>query len=153
MSRSMTTLIEDWLIRFAGDGALRRDDIHIDRIDTKYQRRTSWIDGGLACLEAAASATRDTSPPITVAIELFLKNAQQKNAPLEASLRELRMSATPPALVAYHAGAAPWSSDSSFARLVDSFALPNSFQAEFYIQEWFDEEDQEFDRRLWIVAV
>jgi hypothetical protein len=131
-----------------------RSDRHIDMFDARFREPDSWVEGGTACFAAAVRAVAEGGEPCVLALEYFLKPG---NCPFQGEITSLadlsgRLSHTPPLIAFYRLGAEPNWGASSFQRL-DDIAWPFAGSSgRIYLQEWRDEEDEDFDRRFWLVA-
>lgn len=133
-----------------------RDDLHIDDIDPEFTDQVVWLGAAVDCLVAAASSVVVHDWPITVAMEFFIEPSGSPEDIGALGLDELstRWSPTPPALTVYRRGVEPWTAKSSFTRVqleINDHRL-HELQVDAYFQEWFDDADRIYDKRLWLVV-
>ena len=145
--------IAEFVEKFCADlPTISRDDVHIDELGATYRDREEWFRGGLICFEEAVEAQRECRWPITIAVEFFLKPEMQRRGPPEVlDPIQLQFSHTPPAVTFFLSGTEPWRVGSGFTELPRRLA-PTVQCKLILFQEWFDEEDGWYDRRLWVVA-
>jgi hypothetical protein len=144
--------IAPWLREFASKQELRRDDRHIDEIDASYTDRRRWIGAALLCYSVALESVRSDRLPVIVAMQFFLKPSSAPKGLDATSAQRLQLSWTPPALTLFRRGFEPWTGNDAFVAVELETGLPEGALDAVYYQEWFDESDADFDRRLWIVG-
>jgi len=149
--------LETWLNEFAARTRdTIREDVHIDELDARYRDRHTWLRGGVECLSSAASRISAHRWRITPAMEFFIEPSGLTDEVSAVNLAELssRWSHTPPALTVYRCGNEPWKADTAFkpiqVELNDDSVSGLRIRA--YFQEWFDDADQVYDKRLWLVV-
>ena len=129
-----------------------RDDVHIDELSDAYRDRREWFRGALVCFDEAVEARNRCRWPITIAVEFFLKPEMQRGGPPEVlDASKLQFSQTPPAVTFYRSGTEPWRTNPGFTELPRTLAPTDSCKLLLF-QEWYDEEECDYDRRLWIVS-
>lgn len=150
-----TKSIEQWLAGFAqSDDSLLRDDVHVERIDEMLRDREHWVGGALAILREARQIRAARSWRFTVAIEFFL-TAHIPAAGMSIMTADdlgRQLSWTPPALTVYKKGHEPWRESSHFRDVTPQIDATVSSEGRVLFQEWFDEGEGNFDRRLWVVS-
>lgn len=149
--------IDAWLRKFMDDSEhRRRDDLHVDQIDAVFRDPSAWATAAVQCLRVAARVAEEQSWPITVAVELFLRPGSSHESLDVVDLDQLsdRWSHTPPALVVYRNGAEPWTKSESFERvgLTIDISVSDKLMIQSYFQQWYDESEGNYDRRLWLVG-
>lgn len=149
--------IAGWLREFVDNSEHRqRDDLHVDQIDAAFRDPSTWATAAVDCLLAAAQVVAERSWPITVAIELFLQPGNSYEVLDVVGLDQLsnRWSHTPPALTVYRNGAEPWTKSKAFepVGLTIDKSSGNKTTIQSYFQQWYDEAEGDYDRRLWLVA-
>jgi hypothetical protein len=153
-SSTLIARLQGWMGDFASDPGRSRDDIHIDKLDERFQSDSTWVEGAQVTLAAARRVADSRSLPVTLAVEIFLAEG---TLPLRSDFRvvhellSLGLSWTPPSLVAYKPGEEPWVADASFHRVDASVESDWGSGAHAYFQEWYDTAESSYDRRLWIV--
>lgn len=149
--------VDAWLRAFMDNPERpRRDDVHLDQLDPAFRDPSVWATAAVECLVIAAQVVGDRSWPITVAVEFFLQPGRAYE-PLDAvELSELsnRWSHTPPALTVYRDGAEPWAKSESFkpAGIATGKSGGDKLMFQSFFQQWYDEAEGDYDRRLWLVA-
>lgn len=151
-SMSLQARIRDWLQRFTATPERIRDDLHVDQIDTRFKNRDMWADAAVTCLQLGVDTARAERLRVIVAVEFFLETSPEPVGYQGGRVHDLRFSWTPPALTVFRADAAPWTKSDAFAHVEAETGLPRDVANQVFYQEWFDESDGDYDRRLWIVG-
>lgn len=154
-SSTMYDRIEKWIDGFIANRAFERDDVHVDQLDERYRSRDAWLRGALLALTSAAAITARKNLPITVAVEFFLREGDVPGTLHLRSLDDLsseNFSWTPPALTIYRRGDEPWRTQSLFAPIELSCGRQAASWSKALLQEWYDEAEGNYDRRLWLVV-
>ncbi len=146
-----TVELERWLASFATSHQ-NRDDIHIDEIDKAFKQKSEWLRGASDTLARARALRVAHGWDMSLAMELFLSAVRKRTVPKLATDKDItqQWSWTPPQLVAYARGHEPWShSPEAFVPLEPAYRPSVLSTIRVLYQEWFDEEEQAYDRRLW----
>jgi len=147
--------IEKWIDTFMANRASERDDVHIDQLDDKYHSAETWLDGALAALASAAAIVNERELSVTVAVELFMREGDKPGTLQLHSLEDLSSSSfswTPPSLTIYRRGSEPWRHENRYVPIQLSRGSQAPPWKRALFQEWFDEAEGNYDRRLWLVA-
>ncbi len=149
---AMHDIITDWLTEFAAQKERLRDDVHVDQISAEFKDRHTWADAAVQCFSVASRAARAGRLPVTVAMELFLESTQTAESFAGGPIQNLALSWTPPALTVYQRGVEPWNGVDAFQRVSVDTGVVAEGEVMVLFQEWFDEVEADYDRRLWLVA-
>lgn len=141
-----------WLAAFAAQSERSRDDLHVDQINAAFKDRQTWADAGMQCFTSAVRVARAEKMPITVAMEFFLESTEAPEGFAGGRLQDMAFSWTPPALTVYHKGTEPWIGGTGFEPVATLAGLPYKDGVTALFQEWFDESEGDYDRRLWLIA-
>src|SRR5581483_1770754 len=104
--------IETWMSECIQRGGIERyDELHIDRIDSAWRKRATWISASLEVLQLAASI-KDSAGyrELSVVLALSLQSTPQRKRVDFTSEGELeeRLGHTPPSLYIFPEGKEPW---------------------------------------------
>jgi hypothetical protein len=152
----MKERIREWIDSFVADSTRERDDIHLDRLDDDYRPAPMWLNGALAVLSTAERHVRERSLPVTVAVEMFLREQAEPVGLRLSSLADLApgdYSWTPPALTIYRHGTEPWNTTTGYTPVELSTRGLSAPSMRILFQEWYDGAEGNYDQRLWLVAV
>ena len=114
-----TTVIESWLLsNIKNRGYERDDELHIDRIDQKWQGRESWFSGGLDAFRIAVGIRDKLAPGFSIAVAFSLTADLR---PYNRDFRKLteieaELSSPPPSLYLFQKGDEPWMRTDSSSR-------------------------------------
>jgi hypothetical protein len=143
--------LERWLASFATSNE-NRDDIHIDEIDKAFEQKSEWLRGASDTLATALALRVAHSWDMSLAMELYLSAVLKRTVPELTTDKEItqQLSHTPPQLAAYARGHEPWThSPEAFVPLEPAYRPSVLPTVRILYQEWFDQEEQDYDRRLW----
>ena len=141
--------VSHWLESFAAS-RLIRDDIHVDMLS--FKEKGKWIRGAAKVLEEAREARSSQRLDVSLAIQFYLVSSEQPLLRTPSTLEELthHLSRTPPALCVYAPSHEPWKLYPEAFKALDQALRPTSpSPIRVLFQEWFDAEEQDFDRRIW----
>ena len=135
------------------DSSLNRRDVHVDQLSASALDRNQWLRAAFDSFSASVAVRDENGWPTVIAIEFFLQRAGERrgtpNELYETVGNELGF--VPPSLTLFRPGGEPWRIGSGFVELSRTLALDARYD-HIYFQEWYDEEDAEYDRRLWVVS-
>ena len=151
-STSTQFVIRNWLRAFATSTERNRDDLHVDQINSEFKNPRRWSEAGVQCLHLAFDAVQSENLPVTVAMEFFLAASQEPTGYSGGRVQDLRFSWTPPALTVFRPDAVPWRQSDAFTPVEADTGLPEGVVGRVLYQEWFDESEGDYDRRLWLVG-
>jgi hypothetical protein len=103
-------IIGQWMLRIIADnGVDRYDDLHIDRIDSAWAEKNSWIEHGLKAFQIAVAARDRNSAPFTVGLGFSLNADGEENGVNFQTRAELsaRLNSSPPSLYLFRRGSEP----------------------------------------------
>jgi hypothetical protein len=143
--------VRHWLESFARRGQTR-DDIHLDHVDRSLKDKSEWLRGAAECFGAARELRSASKWDVSLAIQFYLTSSADRLLVRPTTAKDLsaQLSHTPPALVAYKPSHEPWKlHPDAFVAIDDAFRPPELSSTRVLFQEWFDDEEQDFDHRLW----
>jgi hypothetical protein len=147
--------IETWMRETIRSGGYRKFvDLHIDQIHPLFTRQEEWISGSLQCLEAAQMLRNRFDWPFIVAIGMSLESGELPRGLTFTTFGELAadLDPSPPSLYLFEKSDSPWQSDSTCRELRNDLHLPGNLPTRSFLQEWWDENDGEFRRTVWIAG-
>lgn len=151
-----TLRVQEWLRRaIALSGAQSFIDLHIDDVDDCWRSRDKWLDGAADCLRLAIRVIRDEASTWEVAIGMSLT---PHSVPIGISARSSddlvhEFDSSPPSLYVFESGTGPWYGDSGSVRKLEGTSWLPGISTQAYFLEWWDHNDDEFRRALWVIPV
>lgn len=141
--------IHEWIqkaVFAAADADLH--DVHIDRLDVRFRRRTSWIEGGLQCLTIASSLVHARKWPIQVALAVSLRPRRTPRRRPPSTLVEIERAVdwAPPSLFISSGETAPWTESVCTALEIEEVK-----NVKVHYCHWFHSDDAEFRSSCWFV--
>jgi len=106
-------IIEKWILSIMnGNGIERFEDLHIDRIDSRWKDRSLWIEKGVQVLKLAAAIRDDRGLSLTVALAFSLIATNEVSGIDFNDISELEklLDWSPPSIYLFHLGEEPWAS-------------------------------------------
>ena len=104
-------VIEKWMLAVIDDdGIERHDDLHIDRIDSRWKDRELWVSGALEVFQIAKSLRGHHLSQFTLSVAFSLRDGRRNLGPNFRTLKafERRMDWMPPSLYLFRKGLEPW---------------------------------------------
>ena len=146
-------VIEAWMVSILQDGGIDRcDDLHIDTIDKKWNKREHWLDAGLLAFQLALSLKQKHASDTTLSLAYSLESGEQRRGIDFHSPREVeaQFNWSPPSLYLFHRGAEPWIKD--HADILDAsklFGESHSARICYYF-EFRAEGESEYSRSVFL---
>jgi hypothetical protein len=125
---------------------------HVDRLNSNYREKHSWIDGALVLLRDGSHLIRDVSDLATLAACIHLRSEPVPLGVNFTSLDELsdELSDTPPSLYLFPKGKEPWIDPrEQFARLPGTPFGSRCADLFVFYSEYSVPGELEFRRSLW----
>ncbi|MGH7427165.1 MAG: hypothetical protein ACREJ4_02190 [Candidatus Methylomirabilaceae bacterium] len=131
------------------------DDLHIDEVDDAYKDRSKWLEGAVACLEAAISIRDARNLQLTVALGMSLRSSALPLGVNFSNWTELEreLDDSPPSLYL-------WTKeqdqvDIHATRVTDLtrvLVVPTTVHLRKLFSEWCDTAEGEFRRTIWLIG-
>ena len=109
-NRRREEVIQEWMLAIVDDGGVRRfDDLHIDQIDSAWEDREHWVEGGLKAFRLAQVLRDRNGLPFTVGLSFSLASDRRALGVDFRTQRELegRLNWSPPSLHLFQRGEEP----------------------------------------------
>jgi len=145
--------VERWMLRVVESGRLSAwDDLHVDQIDLAYSERGGWAAGAIACVQLAVAVATTHGLQVSVAAAFSLESSPSPKGLTFHDLAgaEHEMDWSPPSIYVFARGCEPWETEQGCVRF-DQFEVGSETPMAGYLCEWFDENDADYRRSLWIV--
>lgn len=128
------------------------DDLHIDQVDAALVTPEHWLSGAVQVLQVAEGIRENDGFPVTVAVGISLESGPVRTGIGFDSLTEAErhFGSTPPSLYVFKRGEEPWSQGSDCGELGTAYRPDTNPDVQVYYCEWFDKNDSEFRRSLWL---
>ena len=104
-------VIEAWMLSILQDGGIDRyDDLHIDKIDRRWNKREHWLEAGLLAFQIALPLKQKHAPDTTLSLAYSLESGEHRrgidfHSPCEL---EQQFDWSSPSLYLFHRAAEPW---------------------------------------------
>ena len=108
--RKRSEVIEQWMQAIIWDGGIRRfDDLHIDKIESRWKGRKEWIEGGLEAFRIAMAIRDANRLPFVVGLGFSLQSGDRPRGVDFHGREEIRerLDWSPPSLYLFHRGGEP----------------------------------------------
>ena len=135
------------------DRGRERAELHVDVLDAGARDRSRWLSSACDHFKALCRHCEQRGHPCTAALQLYLTSGNPRLGGAFTSWSELsdQLSWTPPSIIVYRSGQEPWVENSSFVQLTPERFPDRPADSRVLFQEWFDDAEQDFDRRVWVV--
>lgn len=150
----MREIIEKWMRRVVEEQLFSQfPDLHVDQIDPELKVRDRWFPGALRALETAMVVRNDNRWPVTVAVGISLTSGSAPMGVNFGNLNEVEehFEWTPPSLYMFPLGEEPWK-DEDCTELSSEYRASSVPEMHTYFCEWYDKNDAEFRRSLWLTS-
>ncbi len=108
--RKHTEVIEQWISTVIRNEGIRRfDELHIDKVEPRWNSKNEWIEGGLESFRIALELRDRNRLPFTVALGFSLDSGDRLRGVDFQGREELRdrLNWSPPSLYLFHRGKEP----------------------------------------------
>ena len=147
--------VELWMRETIRSGGYRSfADLHIDQIHPSFTLREGWIPASFTCLEAALRVRNRLDARFVVAVGMSLRSGPTPQGVNFTAMDELasEIDWSPPSLYLFEKAHSPWASDLNVKALSAKFHIPGNTPTRSYFHEWWDSNDAEFRRAVWITG-
>ena len=149
----MRERIEQWLRGILDGGDDPQLDLHIDDIDPTYTASSEWLRGAEECLKLAMELRVRIAPQHRIALVVPLRSCETPVGPNFDSWDQMstEFDWSPPSLYLLPPQC-DWWDESKSQNMTSAYAPSTVPDARVLFSEWFDENDKDCRRSVWVVT-